>query len=78
MPAVLDCLIEMTPGYTKCPYTVGEQDNIEMQFVAVSGFSNVIRVIDCTRIAVKVPNENEFAYVNRKYDHSITVQIVQH
>lgn len=76
MPAVWDGLIQMTPRYTKFPYTVAEQANIKMEFAANSRFRNVIREIDCTHIAVRAPSENEFAYVNKKHFHQINVQAI--
>lgn len=47
-----------------------------MQFVAISVFSNMIRAIDCTYVAIRAPREEEYAFVNRKHFHSINVQII--
>ena len=45
-------------------------------FSAIAGFPNVIGAIDCTRIPIKSPANNEEAYVNRKGVHTINVQAV--
>lgn len=55
---------------------MGDQANIKQQFVAMSGFENVIRAIDCTHVAIRVPSQNEAAFVNRKQFHSINVQVI--
>ncbi|XP_059384683.1 putative nuclease HARBI1 [Carassius carassius] len=40
------------------------------------GFPNVIGAIDCTHVAIRAPNVNENAFINRKHFHSINVQII--
>uniref|UniRef100_A0A3P9JS12 DDE Tnp4 domain-containing protein n=1 Tax=Oryzias latipes TaxID=8090 RepID=A0A3P9JS12_ORYLA len=46
------------------------------QVAAMSGFPNVIGAIDCTHVAIRAPNVNENAFINRKHFHSINVQII--
>ncbi|MBN3303577.1 HARB1 nuclease, partial [Amia calva] len=66
MPAVWDGIIRMSTRYIRFPYDAVDQPNI-----------NVIGPIDCTHIAIKVPSEEEFAYVNLYVNfHSINVQII--
>lgn len=40
------------------------------------GFPGIIGAVDCTHVKIQAPYENEFAYVNRKNDHSINVQAI--
>ena len=63
------------PGISNSHNAV-EQANKEAQYEARAGFTNVIRAIDCTHIAIKVPLHGEFVYVNRKHFHSINAQII--
>ncbi|KAK0147899.1 putative nuclease HARBI1 [Merluccius polli] len=76
MPALWRGLIALTPRYIKFPYTAVEQANIKTQFVAMSGFPNVIGAIDGTHVAIKAATTDEYAYVNRKQYHSVNVQII--
>lgn len=69
----LNGILNMGSRYIRFPYTVREQAEIKMQFAAMSGFPNIIGAIDCTHVAIRAPSENEFAYVNRKHVHSISV-----
>ena len=59
MPYVLVGIIGLSQQYIKFPYMVGEQANKKAQFVAMSGFPNVINASDCTYVAIKAPSENE-------------------
>ncbi|KAL2086050.1 hypothetical protein ACEWY4_017109 [Coilia grayii] len=76
IPAVLNGIIRLSARYIEFPYNIVNQANIKAQFAAIAGFPNVIGAIDCTHVAIKVPSEGEYAYVNRKHFHSINVQII--
>jgi len=71
-----DGIIRISARDIKFPYNPVEQANIKAQFAVRAGFPDVIRVIDCTHIAIKAPSQDEFVYVNRKHFHSINVQII--
>lgn len=77
MPDVLECIIGLSQWYINFPYTMGKQVNKKMQFAAMSGFSNVISPIDCTRVAIRAPSENKPAFFNRKHVHSIKSFLMQ-
>ena len=47
----------------------------EAAFLHNGRFPNVIGCIDCTRVKVIAPSQNEHEYVNRKAYHSINVQV---
>ena len=56
-----------------------DPENIQLQkreFKKMAGFPNVVGVLDCTQIRIQAPTENESAYVNRKNQHSINVQLM--
>uniref|UniRef100_A0A3P9IK64 DDE Tnp4 domain-containing protein n=1 Tax=Oryzias latipes TaxID=8090 RepID=A0A3P9IK64_ORYLA len=65
MPDVLKGIRTLSHDSIKFPYTA-----------AMSGFPNVIGAIDCTHVAIRAPNVNENAFINRKHFHSINVQII--
>ncbi|CAN9506912.1 unnamed protein product [Ophioblennius macclurei] len=76
MSSVLDGINNMTSRYIKFPYTGSKQASIKKQFAAMSGFPNVIGVIDCTHVGIRAPTVNEIIYLNRKNVHTINVQVV--
>ena len=59
MPDVLGDIIGLSQQHIEFPYMVGEQANKKVQFVAMSGFPNVIGATDCTHVAIRAPSENE-------------------
>lgn len=60
MLAVLNAILQLSARYLQYSFST-------VQFAAIAGFPNVTRAIDCTHIAIKVPSEGEYAYVNRKH-----------
>lgn len=44
-------------------------------FHSIAGMPKTIGAVDGTHIRIKAPNEEEAAYVNRKGEHSINVQV---
>uniref|UniRef100_A0A8C4TN23 Putative nuclease HARBI1 n=1 Tax=Erpetoichthys calabaricus TaxID=27687 RepID=A0A8C4TN23_ERPCA len=45
-------------------------------FFLLGNMPNTIGVIDCTPVHIQAPHEREWQYVNRKWRHSINVQLV--
>lgn len=67
----------MTPKYILFPSEYEEQEKIKAAFLARHNFPNVIGLIDGTHIDLSgVNKQDEYAYVNRKGNHSINTQIV--
>ena len=66
MLAVWDGIIRMSSSYINFPFNAAEQANIKAQFAARAGLPNVIRVIGCTHVAIKVPSQDELVFVNRE------------
>ena len=48
----------------------------KQRFCTMADFPNVTGCIDCTRVKVIAPSQNEHEYVNRKAYHSINVQLI--
>ena len=44
-------------------------------FKDVANMPNVIGAVDGTHVRIQAPSEEEWAYVNRKGEHSINVQV---
>lgn len=53
-------IINLTSQDIRYPYSVGEHANMKRQFVAMSGFPNVMGTIDCAPIAIRAPYDKEF------------------
>lgn len=61
--------------YVRMP--TGETANRTMeQFFRIANFPNVIGCIDCTHIGIIAPTENEVAYVDRRGNHSLNIQLI--
>ena len=61
--------------YIKFPERPVDVHRVKCGYDEYAGFSNVIRSINGTQIAIKAPSEEEWLFVNRKGCHSINVQV---
>ena len=66
MPAVLAAIKSLTRQYIDFPYNDAQQTMIKRDFYEITGFPNVIGVIDCTHVHLKPPSMNDYAFINRK------------
>jgi len=73
---VTDALCKLADRAITFPTTQQKVINNKQAFSLIAGFPNVIGTIDCTHIAIKLPANNEEAYVNRKGIHTINVPAV--
>lgn len=53
-----------------------ERQRIALSFQASAGIEGIIGAIDGTYIATEAPSENPDVYINRKYIHVITLQLI--
>ncbi|XP_054920477.1 putative nuclease HARBI1 [Dermacentor andersoni] len=53
-----------------------ELAEVQTNFYGLGGFPCVVGAIDGTHVRIQAPEENEEAYVNRHFYHSINVQLV--
>jgi hypothetical protein len=60
------------------PLVLEERVKNKLEFFELSRrkFQGILGVVDGTHIGIKAPTKDEFAYVNRKLQHSINCQIV--
>nr|XP_033818504.1 putative nuclease HARBI1 [Geotrypetes seraphini] len=82
-PAISNCLTQFlnaflthTRDYISLPTTPQALQDSMRQFYNVAQFPSVIRVGDCTYIALKPPRADEASYWNRKVFHSMNMQVV--
>jgi hypothetical protein len=73
---VCRCLIKHQSAFIKFPTTQSRLNQLKTEFFSLGQFPNVVGLIDGTHINIKAPNREEPAYVNRKGNHSINVQVV--
>ena len=57
-------------------FNMNELEANALSFHELANFPNVLGCIDGTQVAIKCPNRNEHAYVNRKGFHSINIQFI--
>nr|XP_054763824.1 putative nuclease HARBI1 [Lytechinus pictus] len=64
-------------AFIKFP-TGAEADRVKHNFFVIAGFPSVLGAVDCTHVGLNsaVLGANEAIYVNRKFWHSINVQMV--
>lgn len=53
---------EMIVARSPCCHTAGEQAAIKTQSAAMSTLSNVTAMIDCTRVKLKAPKDDELVF----------------
>ena len=55
-----------------------EVERVKQQFYVIAGFPSVLGAVDCTHVGLNssVLGRTEHVYVNRKFTHSINVQMV--
>lgn len=74
MRRVTYALHTLAPQFIKWP--VGERaTKVMIEFEKASAFPNVIGAIDGTHVKIKAPQTDKQSYVNRKWYHSIHVQV---
>ncbi|XP_071500727.1 putative nuclease HARBI1 [Diadema antillarum] len=75
---VSNTLATLKDEVIKFPRTMEEVREAQVAFFEISGFPQVVGVVDGTHVRLNgAPlGEREYAYVNRKHFHSINVQIV--
>jgi len=73
-----DHLISLARDSINFPSILEKRIENKLKFFELSGYKlqGIIGVVDGTHIAIKAPREDEFAYVNRKQQHSINCQVV--
>lgn len=79
-------IIEKATNYTitlaekniNFPISIEERTQNKLKFFDLSGgkLHSILGVVDGTHISIKAPRVDEFAYVNRKQQHSINCQVV--
>ncbi|XP_063971274.1 putative nuclease HARBI1 [Lytechinus pictus] len=70
-------LVQRRREFIKFP-TGAEADRAKHDFFVIAGFPSVLGAVDCTHVGLNsaVLGANEAIYVNRKFRHSINVQMV--
>ncbi|XP_041707290.1 putative nuclease HARBI1 [Coregonus clupeaformis] len=69
-------LARILPDFVKFPGHCSQQE-VKDSFYRIAGLPNVIGVVDCTHIPIKVPSGPEASdYTNQRSFHSINVQMV--
>ncbi|KAJ7996275.1 hypothetical protein DPEC_G00235400 [Dallia pectoralis] len=59
------------------PIDIGAQVEIKDRFYSIAGLPNIIGVLDCTHIPIKVPSGSDAAdYTNQRFFHIINTQMV--
>lgn len=67
----------LIPNYVRFPQTIDERNQTKANFMMKYNIPGTLGIIDGTHVAIAaLPNPVEAAFVNRKGDHSINVQII--
>ncbi|XP_067909275.1 putative nuclease HARBI1 [Heterodontus francisci] len=73
---VTNALFRRARDYMCFQTDLNSQAETAIGFKAMAGFPQVQRIIDCTHVAIKVPEHQPVAFINRKGFHSLNVQLV--
>ncbi|XP_071505135.1 putative nuclease HARBI1 [Diadema antillarum] len=70
-------LVRRRSQFIKFP-TGADADRVKNEFFAIAGFPSVLGAVDCTHVGLNssILGVNEHVYVNRKFRHTINVQMV--
>ena len=70
----IETMVKLAPDFIFMPRNNNKICNMKREFYKIKDFSGVIGCIDGSHIQIIAPHEDEFAYVNRKKFHSISIQ----
>lgn len=72
---VVTMLNEISPEIIFWP-NIEQRQRIALFFQASAGIEGIVDAIDGTYILIKAPSANPDIYINRKYFHAITLQVI--
>ncbi|XP_053567635.1 putative nuclease HARBI1 [Bombina bombina] len=76
LTTVIDALLSVFKRYVFLPNTAEEWHSVKLNFFRLAGIPNVLGAIDCTHVRVRPPHLKEEMYRNRKFYHSLNIQMV--
>lgn len=69
-------LVDSASEFIYFPFKPEDIHRIKYGFSLIRGFPNVIGCVDGTHVGIIAPSVDSFAYVNRKQNHSLNIQVV--
>lgn len=73
---VTEALVERASRFIRFPQDEAAVQGLKEDFYGLAGMPGVLGVVDCTHVAIKAPNAEDLAYVNRKGLHSLNCLMV--